>query len=433
MKNVWILVIFLPIHFILVKCEPITPQKSLVQKKLIFDNHEYEDLVGTVVFGPLLDGQVSFLENPVINLNAPEFLGINFDLLTDQFENLSLKIIHCNRDWNRSQLRDMEFLDEINDFRVTEFDYSVNTKQPYIAYRVDVPKPFISGNYVLAVYRRANPNDLLLTRRFIVYDAIASIDHLVRVSTVINKRGENQQIVFSISYGDDLLVNTPTQDISPVILQNHNWYTAIQNLIPTSIRANEGFMEYQPLNLETNFPGWNEFRFTDLRTLSIAGRNVANIKTKETSIEAIIELERSREGLPYTQNFQDINGHFIIQNNDPGEGTLNADYATVQFNLKHDQLNGQIYLIGRFNNWRMNENNLLRFDLDTKMYTTSMKLKQGYYEYLYAVKSPTKPDYLLEGSHFITENEYEILVYYRRPGNINDEIVGYKKFSSIQD
>jgi len=429
MKNCLIIAIFVPI-LLLQQCEPVVPQKSIAQKKIIFDNYEYEDVIGTVLLGPILNQRVNFLENPVVKLNGSESLGLQFDLLTDQFENLALKIVHCNKNWQKSQLRDMEFLNEINNYRISEFDYSVNTTQPYISYRVTLPSPYLSGNYIVAVFRRGNPNDLLFTRRFIVYEPITNINELVRVSTTISKREENQQIEFSLNYGD-LLVNNPMKDITPVILQNHNWYTAIRNLTPTSIRANEGFMEYLPLDLQTNFPAWNEFRFSDLRTLSIAGRNVSRIDVTETKTNVWLGLDISRGNLPYTQNFQDINGRFIIQNNDPGESDLNADYANVIFNLKSEELPGQVFVTGHFNNWRTNEDNLLRFNPSTGRYTTKLVLKQGYYEYRYFVQSASKPPYALEGSHFLTENEYEMLVYYRQPGNINDEIVGYKKFNSL--
>ena len=290
----------------------------------------------------------------------------------------------------------------------------------------------ISGNYVLAIFRRANPNDLLFTRRFIVYETITSIDHVVRVSTTINKREKNQQVEFSIDYGN-LLVNVPSKDILPVILQNHNWYTAIKAIPPTLILASEGLLEYRHLDLTTNISGWNEFRFTDLRTLSVAGRNVAKIVASAASIQAILRLDKSRASLPYTLNFQDLNGRYILQNNDPGESFLNADYVKVQFNLKSDPIEGNIYVTGRFNDWRMDDENLLKYDSSNQYYSTNILLRQGYYDYLYAVEGSSKPPYQLEGSHFETENEYEIMVYYRKPGTINDRVVGYKRFGSISN
>ncbi|MEO1253940.1 MAG: type IX secretion system plug protein domain-containing protein [Bacteroidota bacterium] len=404
-------------------------------KKIVFDNHEYEDIIGFARIVPVERGITKELENPVMNLGGDDQLFLSFDLLTDKFENLGAKIYHCNKDWKKSMLRDMEFLSQINNYRISEFDYSVNTVKPYINYRIALPKPIISGNYVVSVFRRANPDDILFTRRFLVVENIASIDHTVRVSTTIDKREENHQIEYSVNYGSNLLVNMPTKDVQTVLLQNHNWNTAITNISPTLIRANDGFLEFRHLDLTTNFPGWNEFRFVDLRTLNVAGRNVARVTNTGVKIISPLLLDGSRNSIPYTLNFQDINGNYVIENNDPGEDLLNADYAQALFSLKSDRINGEIYVVGQFNNWGLDESNRMKFTTQNGIsrYETSIDLKQGYYEYLYFVESETLPAYFFEGSHFQAENEYEILVYYRRPGNINDELIGYKRFRSIDD
>jgi hypothetical protein len=146
-------------------------------------------------------------------------------------------------------------------------------------------------------------------------------------------------------------------------------------------------------------------------------------------------VDKSRGKLPYTQNFQDINGNYVIQNNDPGESFLNADYADATFTLQAEaSLDGDVYVIGRFNNWQLTDKNRMNFLQSGGFgrYETTIPLKQGYYEYMYYVESESLPPYYFEGSHFQTENEYEILIYYRRPGNINDELIGYKKFRSIE-
>ena len=430
MKNLAIIAI----SFLLVQCEPVVPQQSSINKKIIFDNYDYEDFVGMTKVVPIENGQIKVLENQVVSLNDNGQLHLTFDLLTDQFENLSAKIYHCNKDWTKSRLRDMEFLSQINNYRITDFDYSVNTVQPYINYRFTIPKPILSGNYIVAVFRRANPGDVILTRRFLVVDSKTTIDHTVRVSTTIAKREGNHQIEFSLNYGN-LQMNAPAQDISPVILQNHNWNTAITTIRPTLMRVNEGYLEYRHLDLKTNFYGWNEFRFADLRTLNVSGRNVGKIVNTGTKIIAPLKLDGSRQNTTYTQNFQDINGNFIVQNNDPGESTLNADYADVTFALKSDPIDGEIYVWGRYNNWQLTDLNRMSYTNQNGLgrYQTTIPLKQGYYEYLYYVESNELPPYYFEGSHFQAENEYEILVYYRKPGNINDELVGYKRFRSIEN
>lgn len=423
------IILIIAISLLVIQCEPVVPQSSTVKKQLLFDDYNYEDIVGNVELVPLVNGQPNSLENPVIILNEPGQLGLTFDILTDQFENLSAKIYHCNKDWTKSGLRDMEFLNEINNYRITDFDYSINTKQPYINYRLNVSKPFISGNYILAVFRRANPSDILFTRKFLVVENTANINHIVRVSTTIAERERNHQLEFGVNYGN-LLVNSPTQDISVVLLQNHNWRTAIKDVPPTLIRANQGSMEYQHLDLKTNFPGWNDFRFADLRTFDVAGRNVARITSTDFKYSAILGTDKTRGNITYTQNFNDINGDYMIQTNDVGDVPLNADYATVQFNLKSGRISGDVYVIGRFNNWKLSDENRMNYNTQNGIYYTNIKLKQGYYDYMYHVENSSLPPYYFEGSHFLSENDYEILVYYRRPGNINDQIVGYKKFKS---
>lgn len=426
MKNLLILTILI----LFTQCEPIPTQSVSVNKRLIFNDHNYEALVGMVQLLPVENSSPSILENPVVSLNEPQQLLLQFDLLTDKFEYLAAKIYHCNKDWTHSVLRDMEFLNSINNFRITEFDYSLNTTQPYINYRILLPKPFQSGNYIVTVHRRGNPSDILFSRKFLVVNNISSINHEVRVSTTVSKRDLNHQIEFSVNYGN-IQVGSPTQDISVVILKNHNWMDAITELQPTLIRPNENFMEFRSLNLENNFPGGNEFRFFDLRTLSVTGRNVSQITPKGDRIHARLGLDRSRGKEVYTQNLRDINGNFILQNTDPGEVPLNADYANVQFQLKAEQVPGNVYVAGRFNNWKLGDENIMSYNSDQGLYQTTLYLKQGYYDYKYVVEASNNSAYIFEGSHFQAENDYEILVYYKKPGNVNDELIGYKKFSSL--
>jgi hypothetical protein len=73
----------------------------------------------------------------------------------------------------------------------------------------------------------------------------------------------------------------------------------------------------------------------------------------------------------------------------------------------------------------------MKYDDENQLYFTTLRLKQGYYDYRYDVVSADYTRYEYEGSHFQTENEYDILVYYRAPGSINDEVVGIKNLNSL--
>ncbi len=64
-------------------------------------------------------------------------------------------------------------------------------------------------------------------------------------------------------------------------------------------------------------------------------------------------------------------------------------------------------------------------------YTTSVLLKQGYYNYYYAVVGPGGIDIQkMEGSWTDTENDYQALVYFRGFGDIYDRVVGFSSFNT---
>ena len=60
-------------------------------------------------------------------------------------------------------------------------------------------------------------------------------------------------------------------------------------------------------------------------------------------------------------------------------------------------------------------------------YVSKVRLKQGFYDYAYAEKphNSDKADMeITEGDWYETENEYLILIYYRRFGGRFDQIIG---------
>jgi hypothetical protein len=69
----------------------------------------------------------------------------------------------------------------------------------------------------------------------------------------------------------------------------------------------------------------------------------------------------------------------------------------------------------------------MEYDADKKCYYLYTYLKQGGYDYMYYVVGHNGVTALpLEGSHWQTENEYTIWVYYRSFGARYDRLVGCK-------
>ena len=94
---------------------------------------------------------------------------------------------------------------------------------------------------------------------------------------------------------------------------------------------------------------------------------------------------------------------------------------------------GDLYLLGAFSDWTLKEDFKLEYNTDQKQYEKDVYLKQGYYNYHYALND-TITDRVdisfIEGTHYQTRNDYYIYVYYRAIGDRYDRLVGFLKTSS---
>ena len=93
----------------------------------------------------------------------------------------------------------------------------------------------------------------------------------------------------------------------------------------------------------------------------------------------------------------------------------------------------EIYLYGGLSNFELNESFKMIFNPKSGRYEISKLLKQGLYDYQYVVKSIYEkgPDEsMLEGSHFETENDYTIFVYYTSIFEGYDQLFGIERINS---
>jgi hypothetical protein len=75
----------------------------------------------------------------------------------------------------------------------------------------------------------------------------------------------------------------------------------------------------------------------------------------------------------------------------------------------------------------------MTWNFDTSAYELTLLLKQGYYNYIYVYVpngSHVADHKNLEGSHWQTENDYQIFVYFREMGSRYDRLVGYRQLNS---
>lgn len=373
--------------------------------------------------GPGVDSQ---LDAPVVSLSDARQLVLVFDDLAYDPELYTAKLVHCDVDWKKSALKDNDFSTSFNEFNVQDYAYSVNTRIPYIHYTFSLPRVTKSGNYILKVYKNRNENDVVLTRRFMVYEESAVVGASIVPPNQTEDRRELQQINTVVNYSNLDAVDPSTQ-FKVVIRQNQRWDNSKFLSKPTFLNQSSKIMRFEPFEGESTFKAGNEFRFIDLRFIRATGVNVGSVKVEETIILAEALLDNPRPGGAYSQ-YLDLNGQYLVLTNDRpgGNPEVESEYLYTTFFLKADP--GQsIRMLGSLTGWGKLPESKLVYDSKLNLYTTSLLLKQGWYDYQYVeeVSVGNFESDSFEGSHFQTENEYEVLVYYRGLGSRYDQLVGY--------
>ena len=377
-------------------------------------------------------GMVSwYLSDETQNTNAIFQTGqspnLTFDLLGEEFQFLSAKVVHCNHDWRPSGLSDLEILQTPNEFQIENAQYSLNTIQPYTIYSVTLPPVSTSGNYAVVVYDDNDENNIIFTRRFVVYSNEVVIEAQITYSNVPNQRQTHHQITFDIDYGKLTLFN-PIAELRTAILQNHNWSKAITDLKPSTMRLDQQFLGYYQYNGENEFAAGNELRFADVRATRFRGLNVQSVTRTRNGFEIRLENDKPRANIAYSNLFQDRNGQFSIENQNPGQDNLQADYLTTYFTLESTANIGDVFVEGKFNNWTPDRRHTMTYNENLQRYEGSLILKQGLYDYQYSLIGNGKN--VIEGDFVQTQNDYEILLYYRNPKTNADEVIGYRFLSS---
>ncbi len=406
-------------------CTPLTQStqnSGSNPKTMRFTDFAYEPQIRTIVVRPGFNDPQTYLEPAVTRLGDANLL-LEFDDLRDQRDTNYARIIHCNYDLTRSNLMDLDFLPDFNEFPINNFEFSVDTHIPYVHYWLTLPAVKLPGNYLVVVHRGTDKSDIILTKRFMVYDSRITFENERNLIGAGNIAALNQQINFTLNYQHLDIIN-PLESIKVAIRQNRRWDNMATDLKPSFVREIEKQLEYRFFESGKMFKGGNEFRFFDLRSLNHPGRNVARVNTSVNPYEVFIERDKSRADEVYSQ-LPDFNGGFIPDNLDYPDPAF-TNYAFVNFTLAAPQpYPGNVYVAGAFNYWNLNDETRMKYESARRSYLSRILLKQGWYDYQYLVQSPDVAPYMLEGSHYETENFYEILVYYRPFQPQADLLIGY--------
>ena len=399
------------------------------QTDSILKNNIYNSNIHTVLIHP----EKNPLAYPIIHLGTEEKLQISFDDFNEELKDYYYTIIHCNSDWTPSDLMQQEYINGFFENRIEDYEFSFNTQQQYTHYNLLFPQEYLkvnlSGNYIIKVYNYQN-NKVVLTKRFMVLDEKINISTHVKRATLIDEREYKQEIDFIINHSN-IYFSNPYTDLKVIIKQNNREDNYIDDLKPLFIKKDQLIYNYES---ENTFEAGNEYRHFDIKSIRYQSERVKEITEDSNSINVSLftDISRSFEGFISTP---DINGNFIIEQQEAWNSEIEAEYVNVTFSLLENRkiTYGDLYLLGRFTDWNIKEEYQLTFNENRRKYECSSLLKQGYYNYIYALKdnSSNKTNLsFVEGSHYQTKNEYYIYVYYREIGKNYDQLIGYIKTSS---
>lgn len=396
------------------------------RSEIIYEDHVYVEGIDS----PQLYVSGSVMSYPVLFLNDNKKLELHFDNLDNRFHVYSYQLIHCNANWEPSGLVQQEYMSGFMNGFFEEYDYSYNTLQPYIHYNLTFPNDEIrftkSGNYIIKVYEDNDPDKLVLTRRFFVVDKKIKIKTDIHMATLARHRDYKQEIDFTLDLGN-YLVTDPYLDLKVVLLQNRRWDNAITSLKPLFVRTPELVYNYEDDNL---FDGNNEYRFFDIKDLRFQSMNIDGIQIMNNKTHVFVLPEEPRSFKRYLFQ-QDLNGRRLIKRDRGNEDNIEADYVETYFTLKREAPipNGEVYVFGELSDWKFQDRFKMKYVEVNNEYVLQVPLKQGFYNYNYAVlrNGSTQGDLsVIEGTHSETENDYYFFVYHRWQGEIYDRLVGFE-------
>jgi hypothetical protein len=392
---------------------------------ILFTNHTFDTRIKTVQ----LFKEGWNLSYPVIKLNSDEKLVFSFDLLSDQPETYYYTIIHCDKDWNRSDIFPNDYQTGYNENPIEDYANSFNTTVNYIHYKLLIPNDRVtiklSGNYIIKIFSSDKPDLTTVTQRFIVTEDAAKVSVSAHRPLMTKENNTHQQVDFVVNY-TGLALNDPYRNVTAFILQNGRWDNAKRNLKPDFYGDNE--LKYNSLSDKNIFRGGNEYRYFDIKSIRYQSEYVKRIDYLFPNYNVYLQPSENREFKPYFY-WQDFNGKYYIAFQEGHKPDSEADYVNVYFTLPSDEeiKGGKMFVSGGLNNWAFDKNNLMTYNPGNRVYECNMLLKQGWYNYEYVFLKEGETNgtaSLFEGSHYETENDYVVLIYYRNPRERYDRIIG---------
>lgn len=360
-------------------------------------------------------------------------LVIEFDVQSKTLPVFNIVFRFCDRNWkpvdniffNNFGQNIAYFLDQFSlPVTVEEADYHFTNRFPDKAGYVSFP---FSGKWRFYVVDPQDTSKVFAEGKFIVVKPEVNLNVDLKKETIENQTYYLPELARSFWV---VVKSTIPEELFPhfvdevEIIRNH--------LIDYSIRINRN--DQFDFNRKFEWDGANNITFIakDFRP----GNGYRQVNLMNTNIYSAKNVLAKFEGFETDRFYKnpsfDFNGGMIFYNHkDPY-----ATYMNVKFSIKPSiQIYGDVYLVGAFNEWKVTPE--YKMDFDGELYTKTVLLKRGVYDYQYVVVNgdPNNPKnidwYILEGNNWEAPNTINVLLYYRDQNYGGyDRLIGFSRIKT---
>lgn len=357
---------------------------------------------------------------------------VSFDLLEPERRFLRYRLTHCDAQWRPDALTPIEYTRGFNEGRVDDYAQSMATLIPYVNYRIAIPNeeiaPLVSGNYILTVYDEADVDTPILEAPFMVAEQQARLIADVTSRTDYDYNGSHQQLEVTADLRG-LDIRDPWNDLRLVITPNGRRDASRIITRPMSVNADRATFAHDPA---LTFTAGNEYRrFETVTPTRFLPMGVESVAFDDPWYIFLLTTDTPRAGREYSYD-QTQFGRFAINADDASDPSTEADYVKVFFTLDiAEQPEADIIIEGELTGRDLSPSSpgLMTFNRQTNRYEATLTLKQGSYNYQYLTlpRDGSSPALSgpIEGDDYRTANEYAVALYYRRPSDRYDRLIGF--------
>jgi len=355
---------------------------------------------------------------PIISRDSDKKLMLSFDYLGTESRQFRVEVSHHNRQWQKSSISPSTYLDSFSQTYIQNSRSSFTNRPSYQHVEFEFPnnqlRPVVSGNYLLEIYSY-NGGQLLFSMPFFITEDAGDIN--TRIEMLFARRDDGRPLAQPfVTYQYPDFVEYPQFDLSISFVQNQFWGRMreagfLDTISPGKLKGH--------LQRRDAFVGNYEFKLLDLRSFDVDGQRILEYQPEMTPPRII--LRRDVQKLDTNPRFFGA-PNLGIPLDDRG-----SEYAQVEFSLETESAvspSSDIYIVGHFNNWMINELNKMSYNTETGMWKGRAFIKQGEYAYKYVlVANGTINDLALDQGFLSPQQEYLAFIYFKDPDQNYDRIL----------